>query len=307
MQRVLSTVVLLGLLLACAAAFAITEHLKLIKSQIYDTHVAKEFSPVCRCATDKATINFKLRRADSLTVTIVNSLGNVVDTLATHVSEPAASVTFHWDGHTSTGARAPDGKYRAQVELANARSTIRMPNTIVVDTTAPTIVSASDGDGLLTSGEHPVVISYLLGQKAHAVVYLGDRRVVLSRATRPRGEVKWFGKNQGKVLPPGRYVLDVGAVDTAGNETPSAERKLIVVRIRAIAVDPASLHVAPGARFTVSVRTAAPRYRWTFAGARGSGTKTVLHLRAPSRRGRYRLVVSEHGHSATALVTVGQR
>ena len=32
----------------------------------------------------------------------------------------------------------------------------------------------------------------------------------------------------------------------------------------------------------------------------------MLHLRAPTRRGRYRLVVSEHGHSTTATVIVGE-
>ena len=53
MQRVLSTIVLLGLLVASAAAFAITEHLKLIKSPLYDPQVtngtvnsAAVFSPV---------------------------------------------------------------------------------------------------------------------------------------------------------------------------------------------------------------------------------------------------------------------
>ena len=90
MQRVLSTVVLLGLLLASAAAFAITEHLKLIKSPIYATQVTNErgrplkvFSPVCHCTTDKAVISFKLRHPDSVTVTIVDSHGDVVDTVAT--------------------------------------------------------------------------------------------------------------------------------------------------------------------------------------------------------------------------------
>ena len=69
MQRVLSIVVLLGLLVASAVAFAITEHLKLIKSPIYATHVTKAFSP----ATGEAEITFSLRRSDSITVTIVSS------------------------------------------------------------------------------------------------------------------------------------------------------------------------------------------------------------------------------------------
>ena len=62
----------------------------------------------------------------------------------------------------------------------------------------------------------------------------------------------------------------------------------------------------PGAQFTVEVRTGAPRYTWTFAGTHGTATKQLLHLRAPAHRGRYRLVVSEHGHSTTAIVIVGE-
>ena len=71
---------------------------------------------------------------------------------------------------------------------------------------------------------------------------------------------------------------------------------------------PLPIHVGPGVRFAVKVRTAAPQYTWRFAGEHGTaktGKTKLLHLRAPGRRGRYRLVVSEHGHSASATVIVG--
>ena len=57
----------------------------------------------------------------------------------------------------------------------------------------------------------------------------------------------------------------------------------------------------------MAVRTGAPRYTWTFAGAHGTGAKAQLPLRAPRRRGRYRLVVTEHGYAASAIVTVGKK
>ena len=309
MQRALSTVVLLGLLLASAAAFAITEHLKLIKSPIYGPRVTKVFSPVCHCPTDKAVIGFKLRHPDSVTVTIVDSGGHVVDTLKSGVSEPkGALVTFHWDGRTTTGI-APNGSvFRPQVHLAHARWTILMPNKIAVDTSSPNVIAAGDVDGILVPGTHPgIAIHYTLGEPAHATVYVRGRRVVLGRRSATHGKIKWDGKAGGKTLPPGRYVLEVGAVDLAGNETPPAERKRVVVLIRPIALPASPIHVKPGSRFTVKVRTGAPHYTWKFAGAHGTRKGKLLHLHAPAHRGRYRLVVSEHGRSATTVVIVGPK
>jgi hypothetical protein len=81
LQRVLTTVTLLGLLVATAAAFAITEHLKLIKSPVYGTLVSKVFSPTCHCSTDTAAVRFRLRRPDRVTVTIVDSRQHQVATV----------------------------------------------------------------------------------------------------------------------------------------------------------------------------------------------------------------------------------
>ena len=69
MQRLLTTAILVGLLVATAAAFAITERLKLAKSPIYGTQISKTgFSPTCGCARGQANISIKLRRADNVTV-----------------------------------------------------------------------------------------------------------------------------------------------------------------------------------------------------------------------------------------------
>jgi hypothetical protein len=309
LQRVLSTVVLLGLLLASAAAFAITEHLKLIKSPIYGPDVTKVFSPVCHCATDKATIRFKLRKADTVTVSIVDSKRNVVATLPVQVAHrPKQRLTFRWNGRTSAGTVVSnDSVYHPQIHLARDRHTILMPNKITIDTVAPNVVAASVGNGILVPGHHGIAIHYTLGEKAHAAVYVHGRRVVLGRRSAQDGKVKWNGKVGGKAPPPGRYVLEIAAVDLAGNETPRAERKRVVVSIRDIALGESPINVKPGAGFTVKVRTAAPRYTWRFAGAHGTEKTTLLHLHAPAHRGHYRLVVSTHGHSATELVNVGPK
>ena len=54
-QRWLALATIGGLLAATAAAFAITERLKLTPSPILGTRVSKTFSPICRCATGSAS------------------------------------------------------------------------------------------------------------------------------------------------------------------------------------------------------------------------------------------------------------
>jgi hypothetical protein len=308
LQRVLSTVTLLGLLVATAAAFAITEHLKLIKSPIFGTKVTKAFSPVCHCATAKATIRVKLRHADVVTVTIEDSSRHTVATVAAGVPLPKGFMTFRWDGRTADGSVAPQGGYQPQIALADARRTILLPNVIEVVTTTPKVLSASDEKGAFApGGKRAIAIHYILSKRAHAVVYLGSRRIIRGRPTRTHGQLKWNGTRGGRILPAGRYVLSVGALDLAGNETPPADRKQVVVVLRDIALSQARIDVRRRARFTVGVATEARKYSWRFAGERGTARGKVLKLRAPARLGRYRIVVTENGHSASAIVNVGRR
>jgi hypothetical protein len=310
LQRVLTTVTLLGLLVATAAAFAITEHLKLIKSPLFGPKVSKVLSPVCDCAQRTATIAIELRHPDRVTVTIVDSAGHKVDTiasgvrLAAHLSHP-----FVWDGLTQDGTEAPDGVYRPEIHLAEARRTFLLTaNRIVLDTTAPKVLAASAAKAVLLVGPgSSVAIRYIFSEQAHALVYLDGRRIVLGRRTRTHSKVKWAGTLRGRPLRAGTYVLSVGALDVAGNETPAAERKQVTVAVRYVVLTPTHLTVRPGARFTVAVQTLAKRYTWRLGHRHGSHRGKRLHLRAPSTPTRYRLVVSEGGQSATAVVRVRRK
>ncbi len=310
MQRVLSTVTLLGLLVATAAAFAITEHLKLIRSPVYDAHVSKRFSPVCGCADGKATITLQLRHRDRVTFTIQDSGRHTVATLASGRPEPKAQVVrFVWNGKTDSGAVAPDGVYRPEIHLADARRTILFPNRIVLDTTPPKVRSASVEHGvLLAGGGHAIAIHYVLAERAHAAVYLGGDRLIRGRRAESRGVLKWKGRGVGgESLAAGRYVLSVAGIDRTGNVTPSAEQKEVVVRLAYIDVAPHVIRVRPGSRFSLRVETAAQQYTWRLAGRHGTADRPILGLLAPARKGTYRLVVSEGGHSAVAIVRVGTK
>jgi hypothetical protein len=302
LQRVLTTVTLLGLLVATAAAFVITEHLKLKKLPLAGTQVSKVLSPTCHCATGKATVQIRLRERDHVTVTIVNSGGDKVATIAAHVlvqrKQPRA---FTWYGRTAGGAVAPDGAYHPWVALANARHTYKLLNTIVVDTKPPRVLSARAGKPVFFARPgRTIAIRYSFSEPAHAVVYLGHRRVVVGRPTRPEGRVKWAA-----TVPAGTYTLSVAARDVAGNETPAAQRKRFRVVVHEIEVTPKRLEVRAGKRFTVAVRTAtAQRYTWRLARQHGSRNAKLLHLRAPTTPGLYHLVVMAQRDTASVAVRV---
>ena len=311
MQRVFTTVTLLGLLVATAAAFAITEHLKLIKSPIYGTEVSnrdgvptKLFSPVCQCANSAARLTIRLRHHDHVTVTIVDAEDRQVATIASDESVGArAPQHFVWDGRMADGTQAPDGVYHPWVSLSHARHTYRFTNKIILDTTPPKVRAASVGDSTLCAGpSRTVAISYSFSEKAHAVVYLGRRKIIVGRETQQ--PVKWGGTVGGKPLPAGTYVLSVGGQDLAGNETPAAERTSLKVDVRYVELSPGRIAVRSGTPFRVHVKTAARHYTWRLGQRHGSRRGKSLRLRAPTTPGTYRLVVTAEGQGRTAVVRV---
>jgi len=115
--RVLSTAVVLALLAATAAAFAITESAKLTKSPIAGTEVTPLFSPAA-AADDKqiAHVKFRLRTRERLTVWMQNSDGRRIATLLAPRNAPAGSkFDLIWDGFSGGGVVDPDGDYQPVV------------------------------------------------------------------------------------------------------------------------------------------------------------------------------------------------
>lgn len=306
MQRVLTTVTLLGLLVATTAAFAITEHLKQIKSNIFGTQVSKVLGPGCHCPTNKATIRIRLRHTGHATVSIGDASGHRVATIASDVLMHARSPQhFAWNGRTDSGEPAPDGVYHPWVTLQPR--TYKFANNITLDRQPPQVHSpaAATRRPVLFAGHgRSVAIRYAFSEKAHALVYLGRRRIIVGRLSDPNSKIKWSGKLDQRPLRAGTYVLSIGARDLAGNETPAAQRKQVTVVLRYIVLTPGRVAVRSGRRVTVHVRTAAKRYTWRLGQRHGSHRGRVLRLPAPTAPGTYRLVVTENGHTATAAVRV---
>jgi hypothetical protein len=300
LARTVSTVLVVCLLGGTAAAFAVTQGLKLDESPIFDTDVGKLVSPT---AGTEAKIAFRLRESDTITVTVVDAESEVVRTLLARRRFSARSFTLWWDGRDDAGRALPEGEYRPRVRLADERTTTTLPNDIELDTTPPSVefgdvrprVISPDGDGRAEG----IKLRFSSGEDVHALLFVEGKRRVRTRA-RDSGTIRWSAR-----LRPGRYRLHIAAQDLAGNISERATAGK--VRVRYIELARNVIRARAGLRFGVGVSTDAPNYRYRFAGRRGLGGGRFLRIRAPQEEGRYRLYVQANRRADSALVIVRPR
>lgn len=304
MARHLRTIIVLLLLAATAAAFVVTEQLKLEPDPIARPRITRTFSPTCRCETQTAQIAFRLRQPDRLTLTVENGNGEVVRTLLRDVSFPRGNHSFGWDGRDDKGEIVPEGAYRPRIELDKLDRAIEFPRVIHVDTTPATVeitrlrprVVSPDGDGRADT----ITIRYTASEPVQALLLVNGRREGKT-ALRRTGAIVWSPKGRRR----GPYHLSVAAVDEAGNRTGPTGR--YDVRIRYVDIAAEVIRARPRAGFSVRVSTDARRYAWRLGRRRGSARVRILKLRAPAVPGRYPLVVEVSGRRDTALVVVRPR
>jgi hypothetical protein len=300
LARFLPVVLVVGLLGGSAAAFAVTERLKLERSPIFGTQVGKFVSPD---SGRRVPIKFRLRTSDRLSLAIVDSQDRVVRALISSHHVRAGRKVYHWAGRDDAGDPVPDGTYRPRIHLAGEHRTILLPNPIVVDTKVPHIsltrtslkVVSPDGDAIddyLTVFFHP-------SEPARAALYANGRQVVKLKSFNAHS-LKW-GKRNGMPTKPGVYRLWLRAIDEAGNLGPPTAT--FTVTIRYIDLGRNVIRVRAGGRFSVRVSTDARFYAWRIGPRHGRVRNRLLSL-AAGAPGRYHLVVSERGHKARALVVV---
>lgn len=134
-------VVFAVLVVACFAAFLITQRLKHTPTAVQRFELTPFFSPYPAGHVKHAAISFKLANAEDVTVTIIDSAGDTVATLIR--SHPVArykQFSLRWNGRRGTahrylsthsprglpilvpinaGAIAPAGEYRVRVSLSH--------------------------------------------------------------------------------------------------------------------------------------------------------------------------------------------
>jgi hypothetical protein len=308
LARLIATLLVLGLLGGSAAAFAVTEALKLERSPITGTRIPTAFSPICRCSTAVARISFRLRKADSVTADVLDSDGNPVARIADGRSFPKGFLTLRWNGRNQAGAIVPEGGYKVRVHLGHRHETITIPNTIQVDMTPPKIrlVRINPQDGTF-SPDHDgrrdhIAIRFDVSKVARPLLYVNRRLAIRGRLTHVTGLLFWSGRVDGRKLPPGTYRLSLRGQDVAGNRSRATHPHRVVIRY--VTVLHKVVHARPGHGFTVGVSSDARRIAWRLHGKTGMARPGRISLKAPSQHGRYRIVFTAVGHEAFAHVIV---
>lgn len=316
MRRFAVTALVLGLLVATTTAFAVTEGLKLERSPITSVRVAHFFSPTCGCSQRSATLAFRLRRADSLDVVVVDSDGEPVRTLADGLRRERGWASWRWDGRDDAGAVVPDGSYRLRVHLADDRRTIVVPNPVHVDTRAPAVELVSLRPRTLSPDDDEradaATIAFRVSERARALVLVDGSLAWAGRRAGPGdAELVWPGTEGDRPLRKGTYLVSLEARDRAGNV--SAPTGALAVHVRYIEIAGARLRARRGGVLRLRVVTDAARFNWILRRvggrrtlARGTAMPGAVALRlAPRiRAGRYTLRVVANGHEDRAVVIV---
>jgi len=225
-------VLTLALLAATAAAFAVTEALKLERLPVVGPRFPASFSPVCDCPTSVAQLGLRFRVADRVEAAILDADDGVVRSLGERRVQPGV-VFFEWDGLDDAGEVVPDGPYRLRVRMEREGRTIVVPNEVLVDTHPPTVVLlggapttfSPDGDGVADK----VRIRYRADERAGPLL-LVDGETAFERRPRGRdGRVVWDGTLGGELQAPGVYRLAVRVRDVAGNLSPPSEELAVTL------------------------------------------------------------------------------
>jgi hypothetical protein len=329
LPRIAVTVVVLVLVAGTAAAFAVSERLKLERSPVVPTSFTREFSPVCDCDTATATLRLRFRRDETVTARIVAPSGDVVKTLAERERVGQGSTAYVWDGRDEAGTLVPDGRYLLRLDFVRERRSILVPTTIRVDTKPPRLrgvrfrpdTISPDGD----RRRDRVRVVYR-ATEAHTAELQVDGQLEVGptrvRAQRRRYALQW----QGTVRPPGDGAERVPAApgdhdlalvvrDLAGNEAVAES----TVRVRYIELDRSAYEAQPGGTLSFTVDTDADEFAWYLyrprAGRFGRPvlfdtgvTERDVTVRLPedARPGTYILRAVEDDRKARATVAVTQ-
>jgi hypothetical protein len=323
------------LVAATFGAFFLAQRLKHSPTVIQQFKATPVFSPNRDGRADRAHINFKLKQADDVTITVVDAAGDDVRTLARDDHLPAYRPTrFSWDGRRDDGRMAPDGTYRARVTLRREGRAIVVPRVFRKDTVPPhpkVIAIGPQRDKVA----RPELLPRADGRPADVIFRAPGRRIrVLLFRTSPGRTVAamapvelpdgtrhwaWDGTLDGRPAAPGTYLAVVESRDRAGNIGTSVplDRAGLPrvgygatlpgrggITVRRLAVQPPAVPVTAGK--TADVLIDARQQHWTASLRRVggppepirrySGTRARLRLTAPAgASGVYLLSVRTRG------------
>jgi hypothetical protein len=152
----LAGVVFALLVVACFAAFVLTQRLKHTPTAVQSFEMNTAFRPTgtpaagCRGRVPRGLVDaserieylsFKLAQADEVTVAIVDSAGDDVATVVRDLpAERYKQLSLCWNGHrgpNQSGRLAPPGEYRLRVSLRRQNRTVYSPRSFTLEARRP--------------------------------------------------------------------------------------------------------------------------------------------------------------------------
>ncbi len=142
------------LVIATFSAFFVAQRLKnaptvISKLTIETGGVGNIFSPNGDGRRDRMRVGLNIKRADRVTVTMLNGAGDPVRTLVD--DRPVAAYRrvwgAEWDGRDNAGRTVPDGRYRIRISLRDQGRSFVDPRSVLKDTDPPRPLVASIGPG----------------------------------------------------------------------------------------------------------------------------------------------------------------
>jgi flagellar hook assembly protein FlgD len=304
---------------ATGGAFFVTQRLKRSTPIVTRVFFYQWIGPRCRCDKSHVTLRFDLPKAQRVTVTLVNHLGEVVRTFADDRYLPKGTHPFVFNGRSDGGLIVPDGLYRLRVGLRAEGRSVTAPRVLHVDTRPPRPKIVAVTPPTITpgaSGARGRVRIRFRGPTNPAPM-IGVWRTDSGKAVqvdgfaghRGRTTATWDGLVNGQPAPEGSYAFSVTVQDRAGNRG-SVPSRLPPTRADAVKRDGVFVSyfnltgplvpVKPGAiaRFTVGPLPRPVRWRLApyVAGLRPS--------RSASPRGRGGVIRSGVSHGSSLAVRV---
>ena len=339
--------VVFGVLVVSAfAAFFVAQGLKSSPSVVQAFKVKYPVvSPNGDGRLDRQRVTFRLKRADTVDVAIVDDQGDAVRELASDRRLEAYRQllpSLSWDGLDDDGRPVPDGAYRVRVTLRGEGRSVIVPRSFRVDRTAPAPRILSIGPD---AGRGPELLPHPDGAPARIRLNAPSRsgRLVIFRMWPgaplqvaapgiPDGAttVTWDGTDDaGRPVPPAPYLVVAEVRDKAGNigtSVPLTARGLPAltygrplpgrggITVRRVAVQPPLLAGRPGRRIPLGTDARGKPYTWTVrrTGAavsrRGSARRAIVRLKAPGTSSGVYLYTARRGaRTATVPFAVDDR
>ncbi|WP_445147898.1 FlgD immunoglobulin-like domain containing protein [Baekduia sp. Peel2402] len=335
-------VVIFGVLVAATfAAFFVAQRLKNAPTVVQLFRANYTFSPNGDGRYDRSHITFRVKKADDVTVEILDADGDPVRTLmddkhldAYRPIDPSLS----WDGRDDDGQLLPDGTYRVRITLRHLGRSLIPQRSIVKDTTPPQPKvrsigpSPAYGPELLPEPDgKPAHIRFLpAGYRAKIMIFKtapGMPRLVLERKmAKGVTTFDWDGTtDSGARASAGTYLVVLQWRDFPGNIGSSAplDRKTglpildrgklpgrggITVRYLGAQTPVTAVKARDTVEIKVDARQA--RYRWEVrplgtatVRARSNNPKTTPNVRFEAPGGKSRMYVFT-AHTATKSTRV---